>query len=87
LVASRRWAPDTDTDWPTDCLSHYNFVIDFDFEFELTLNGRNVPLINSEKQLGVNLDKKITWRLHIETIEAKAFTTFIRIYPLFKSER
>jgi hypothetical protein len=32
-------------------------------------------------------DKKITWRLHIEMIEAKAFRTFIRIYFLFKSER
>jgi hypothetical protein len=29
----------------------------------------------------------MTWRLHIEMIKAKAFTTFIRIYSLFKSER
>jgi hypothetical protein len=29
----------------------------------------------------------MTWRLHIEMIEAKAFRTFIRIYSLFKSER
>jgi hypothetical protein len=29
----------------------------------------------------------MTWRLHIETIEAKPFRTFIRIYSLFKSER
>jgi hypothetical protein len=33
------------------------------------------------------LDKKVTWRLHIEMIEAKGFRTFIRIYSLFKSER
>jgi hypothetical protein len=32
-------------------------------------------------------DKRMTWRLHIEMIEAKAFRTFIRIYSLFKSER
>jgi hypothetical protein len=34
-----------------------------------------------------NLRKRMTWRLHIETIESKAFSTFIRIYPLFKSGR
>jgi hypothetical protein len=29
---------------------------------------------------------KVTWRLHIEMIEAKAFRTFITLYSLFKSE-
>jgi hypothetical protein len=29
----------------------------------------------------------MTWRLHIEKIEAKAFRTIIRLYFLFKSER
>jgi hypothetical protein len=42
---------------------------------------------SSVKYLGVVFAKRITWRLHIETIEAKAFRTFIRIYSLFKSER
>jgi hypothetical protein len=37
------------------------------------------------KYLGVIFDKRITWRLHMEMIEAKAFRTFIRTYPLFKS--
>jgi DUF2075 family protein len=37
------------------------------------------------KYLGVIFDKKVTWRLHIEMIEAKAFRIFIRIYSLFKS--
>jgi hypothetical protein len=32
-------------------------------------------------------DKKVTWRLHIEIMNAKAFRTFFRIYFLFKSER
>jgi hypothetical protein len=32
-------------------------------------------------------DKKITWRIHIETIEAMAFRTFLRVYCLLKSER
>jgi hypothetical protein len=35
----------------------------------------------------VIFDKRITWRLHIQTVEAKAFRTFIRLYSLFKSER
>jgi hypothetical protein len=53
----------------------------------LTLNGRNIPFVNSVKYLGVAFDKKMTWRLHIEMIEAKAFRTFVRIYSLFKIER
>jgi hypothetical protein len=46
-------------------------------EAHLTLNGRNIPFVNHVKYLGVNFDKKFTWRLHIELIEAKAFRTFI----------
>jgi hypothetical protein len=52
----------------------------------LTLNGRNIPFLNSVKYLGVIFDKKITWRPHIEIIEAKAFRTYISVYSLFKSE-
>jgi hypothetical protein len=51
-----------------------------------TLNGRDIPFVNSVKYLGVIFDK-VTWRLRIEMIEAKAFRKFIRIYSLFKSER
>jgi hypothetical protein len=49
-------------------------------ESHLKLNGRNVPFVNSVKYLGAIFDIRITWRLHIEMIEAKAFRTFIRIY-------
>jgi hypothetical protein len=51
------------------------------------LNGQDIPFINSIKYLGEIFDKKITWRLHIEMNKAKDFKTFIRIYPLFKSEQ
>jgi hypothetical protein len=47
-------------------------------ESHLKLNGRNIPFVNNVKYLGVIFDKRITWRLHIEIIEAKAFRTFIR---------
>jgi hypothetical protein len=57
------------------------------FEAHLTSNGRNIPLVDHVKYLGVIFDKRITWRLHIEMIEAKAFRTFIRICSLFKYER
>jgi hypothetical protein len=39
------------------------------------------------KYLGVIFDKRITWRLHLEMIEDKAFRTFTRIYSLLKSQR
>jgi hypothetical protein len=51
------------------------------------LNNRNIPFVNHAKYLGVIFDKRITWRLHIEIIEANAFRTFIRNYSLFRSER
>jgi hypothetical protein len=51
----------------------------------LTLNGRNIPFVNSVKHLGIIFDNKVTWRLRIEMIEAKAFRTFIRIcFPYSK---
>jgi hypothetical protein len=56
-------------------------------EAHLTLNGRNTPLVNHVKYLSVIFIKRITWRLHIEMIEAKALRTFVRVYSLFKSER
>jgi hypothetical protein len=51
------------------------------------LKGWNIPFVNSVKYLDVIFEKRITWRLHTEGIEAKAFRTFIRLYSLFKSER
>jgi hypothetical protein len=56
-------------------------------ESHLTLNGRDIPFVNSAKYLDVIFDRRVTWKLHIEMIEAKAFRTFIRAYSLFKSER
>jgi hypothetical protein len=53
----------------------------------LTLIGRIIPFVNNIKYFCVIFDKKITWRLHIQMIETKAFRTFIRVYSLFKSER
>jgi hypothetical protein len=52
----------------------------------LTLNGRNIPFVNSAQYLGVIFSKRVTWRLYTEMIEAKAFRTFIRLYSLFRSE-
>jgi hypothetical protein len=46
-------------------------------ESHLTLNERNITFVN----------RMVTWRLHIEINEPKAFRTFIRVYSLFKIER
>jgi hypothetical protein len=48
------------------------------------LNGRDIPFENNVKYLGVIFGKKITWKLHIETIEAKAFRTIILSWPFTK---
>jgi hypothetical protein len=51
------------------------------------MNGWNISFLNHVKYLGVIFEKKITWGLYIEMIEAKTFRTFIRVYSLFESER
>jgi hypothetical protein len=55
-------------------------------ESYLTVNGRNIPFVNSVKYFDIIFGKKVTWRFHIEMIETKTFRTFTRIYSLFKSE-
>jgi hypothetical protein len=50
------------------------------------LNGWKIPFVNNVKYLGVIFDKEIKWRLYIESFKAKASQTFIRLYPLFKTE-
>jgi hypothetical protein len=55
-------------------------------EYLLTINRQNISFENNVKYLGVIFERKITWRLHIKTIESKTFRAFIRTYSLFKSE-
>jgi hypothetical protein len=55
-------------------------------EAHITVNGRNIHFGSHVKYIDVILDKNITWRLHVEMIEAEAFRTFVRICSLFKSE-
>jgi hypothetical protein len=53
---------------------------------DLQLNGRNISFVNSVKYLGVIFDSRMTWRLNIEKIAAKALGTYIRTYSTFKSK-
>jgi hypothetical protein len=53
----------------------------------ILVDGRNILFVNGIKYPDVNFSKRITWRLHKEIIEAKAFRKLIKIYSLFKSER
>jgi hypothetical protein len=55
-------------------------------EAHLKSNGPKIPFVHHVKYLGVIFDKRITWRLHIEMIEAKSFRTFIKVYSIFKSQ-
>jgi hypothetical protein len=46
-------------------------------EAHLRMNARNIPFVNHVKYLGAIFDKRITWRLHVEMIEAKAIRTSV----------
>jgi hypothetical protein len=45
------------------------------------------PIVNNATYLGVIFDKKVTWRPHIDIIEAKTLRAFITTYSLFRSKR
>jgi len=53
----------------------------------LTLKGRNILSVKAAKRIGVIFDSWVTWRYHVDSIVTKALRTFIRMYPLLKSER
>jgi hypothetical protein len=48
-------------------------------EDDLQLNGRKISFANSVKHFGVIFDRRMTRRLNIEKIAAKALGTYITI--------
>jgi hypothetical protein len=56
-------------------------------EIHLTVKGQNIHFVKDVKYLGVIFDSRVTWRQHIDSIVTKGLRTFIRIYPILKSER
>jgi hypothetical protein len=53
----------------------------------LTLKGWNIPFVTDIKYLGVIFDRTFSWKYYIDSITTETLRTFIRIYPLLKSER
>jgi hypothetical protein len=52
-----------------------------------TLKGQIIEFVNNVKYLGVTLDKRMTWKAHIDWSVTKALQTLGQIYPLLKSEK
>jgi hypothetical protein len=50
-------------------------------------NGRDISFVNNVTYLGASFDRRMTWKHHIERTVAKALTTYVRTYSLFKSWR
>jgi hypothetical protein len=53
-------------------------------EAHLTLKGRSIPFVNIGKYPGVIFDRKISWRIHIEIIAAKALSNICQNLRPFK---
>jgi hypothetical protein len=51
------------------------------------LKGQNIEFVNNVKYLGVTLDKRMTWKAHIDWSVTKALKTFGQIYLLLKSDK
>jgi hypothetical protein len=49
------------------------------------LNGRDIRFVNNVMYLGVAFFRRMTRRYHIEGTVAKALSTYVRTYTLFKS--
>jgi hypothetical protein len=56
-------------------------------EAHLTLKGQDIKFVNDVRYLGVTLDRRITWKTHIDLNVTKALQTFVQIYSLLKSEK
>jgi hypothetical protein len=67
-------------------VTHLSHIFRFP-EAHLSSNGQNIPFVNHMKYFRVIFDKRFTWRLQIEVIDAKAFRTFTRMVSLFRIER
>jgi hypothetical protein len=53
----------------------------------LILKGQIIEFVNNVKYLGVTLDKRMTWKAHIDWNVTKGLHTLGQIYPLLKSEK
>jgi hypothetical protein len=53
----------------------------------LQVNGQDIPFVNNTAYLGVNFDRRMRWRLHIETNVDKALRKYLRNYSVLKRER
>jgi hypothetical protein len=53
----------------------------------LSLKGQNIEFVSDAKYLGVTLDRRMTWKTHIDLSVTKALRTFVQIYALLKSEK
>jgi len=54
---------------------------------KLTFKGKSIVDRFTYRNGLIIFDKRITWIIHIETATTKAFRVFIRVYPIFKTER
>lgn len=52
------------------------------FHNRIIFNGEQVQHVNHAKYLGVTLDKKLTWNLHIEATRRRAMARLAQLYPL-----
>ncbi|KAJ4444063.1 hypothetical protein ANN_05852 [Periplaneta americana] len=52
---------------------------------QLSIQNQIIPFTTSVKYLRVLLDKRLSYRHHIQNIRDKAFQRYMALYPLFKS--
>lgn len=52
----------------------------------LQLNGQELPWRNTAKYLGVTLDKKLTWKAHIEDLRNRACARMTKLYPILNAD-
>nr|CAD7392103.1 unnamed protein product [Timema cristinae] len=52
-----------------------------------TLFQEEIPFKDETKYLGITIDKRLTWAIHIEVTKKKATAVFTQLYPLFKRQQ
>jgi hypothetical protein len=56
LATGPRWAPDTKTDWPTDCRSqiNFNFIFNFSDMLSVFISGNDMIFVFTSYKCSIN---------------------------------
>ncbi|MCG7878799.1 MAG: reverse transcriptase domain-containing protein [Candidatus Thiodiazotropha endolucinida] len=84
---TKRWRMKVNVDKTEFCVFSRSLGINDTDDIEIIMNNKKIKKSSAPKLLGVTLDSKLTFRLHIDSIERKALKASAALYVVGKSEQ